>query len=39
VKTIDLIDEKTGEALGTRVEIQIPIVEIQVKKIEVGLGY
>lgn len=33
VKTIDLKNEKTGEALGTRVEILIPIVEIQVKKI------
>jgi two-component system, LytTR family, sensor kinase len=29
VRTIDLKDEKTGEALGTRVEIKIPIVEIQ----------
>lgn len=31
VKTIDLMDEKTGEARGTRVEIKIPIVEIQMK--------
>ncbi|MCB0568778.1 MAG: histidine kinase [Phaeodactylibacter sp.] len=31
VKTIDLKDEETGEALGTRVEIMIPIVEIQMK--------
>ncbi len=31
VKTIDLMDESTGEALGTRVEIKIPIVEIQIK--------
>ena len=28
VETIDLKDEKTGEALGTKVIIQIPIVEI-----------
>jgi anti-sigma regulatory factor (Ser/Thr protein kinase) len=33
VKTIDLTDKNTGKALGTRVEIQIPIVEIQVKKV------
>lgn len=33
VKTIDLKDEKTGRALGTRVEIKVPIVEIQVKKL------
>ncbi len=31
VKTIDLVDEETGEARGTRVEIKIPIVEIQIK--------
>ena len=31
VETIDLIDGKTGEPLGTRVEIKIPIVEIQMK--------
>lgn len=31
VKTIDLKDENSGLALGTRVEIQIPIVEIQMK--------
>lgn len=31
VKTIDLKDPKTGAALGTRVEIIIPIVEIQMK--------
>ena len=33
VKTIDLKDEVTNEAKGTRVEISIPIVEIQMKKI------
>ncbi len=31
VKTLDLVNEDTGEALGTRVEIQIPIIEIQMK--------
>ena len=31
VHTIDLKDEKTGDATGTRVEIMIPIMEIQVK--------
>ena len=31
VNTIDLKDQATGEALGTRVEIKIPIVEIQMK--------
>ena len=31
VETIDLLDEKTGEPLGTRVEIKIPLVEIQMK--------
>jgi two-component system, LytTR family, sensor kinase len=31
VKTIDLIDEQTGEAIGTKVEIMIPVMEIQVK--------
>lgn len=31
VEIIDLKDAKTGEATGTRVEIQIPIMEIQVK--------
>lgn len=31
VETIDLVDEKTGEAKGTRVEIKIPIVEIQIR--------
>ncbi|MCB0630026.1 MAG: histidine kinase [Saprospiraceae bacterium] len=31
VTTIDLKDEKTGESLGTRVEIKIPIMEIQLK--------
>lgn len=31
VKTIDLYDEESGEAQGTRVEIIIPIVEIQIK--------
>ena len=31
VETIDLKDEKTGIGLGTRVEIKIPIVEIQMK--------
>ena len=31
VKTIDLKNEKTGKATGTRVEIKIPIVEIQMK--------
>lgn len=30
VETIDLYHEKTGEAIGTRVEIKIPIVEVQV---------
>ncbi len=31
VKTIDLSHPETGEASGTRVEIKIPIMEIQVK--------
>ncbi len=31
VKTIDLQDKETGQANGTRVEILIPIVEIQMK--------
>lgn len=31
VETIDLKDPHTGEALGTRVEIKIPIVEVQMK--------
>lgn len=31
VNTIDLIDVKSGEALGTRVEIRIPIVEVDFK--------
>lgn len=31
VRTIDLYDDETGEAQGTRVEIMIPIVEIQIK--------
>jgi hypothetical protein len=31
VEIIDLIDDITGEACGTRVEILIPIVEIQMK--------
>lgn len=31
VNTVDMHDESTGEATGTRVEIQIPIVEIQMK--------
>ena len=31
VTTIDLKDEKTGEGIGTRVEIKIPIIDIQVK--------
>ncbi|MCB0638860.1 MAG: histidine kinase [Lewinella sp.] len=31
VKTIDLIDEQTGEALGTRVEVKIPIMEIPLR--------
>ena len=31
VQTIDLKDEQTGEAQGTRVEIKIPIVEIHMK--------
>lgn len=30
VETIDLFDEKTGKAKGTRVVIKIPIVEIQI---------
>lgn len=34
VQTIDLKDKKTGEAKGTRVEIKIPIVDVQVKPIE-----
>ena len=33
VRTIDLYDETSGRAAGTRVEIKIPIVEIQVKSI------
>jgi two-component system LytT family sensor kinase len=31
VNTIDLVDEKNGKALGTRVEIKIPIVEVDFK--------
>ncbi len=31
VDTIDLKDDKTGEPQGTRVEIRIPIIEIQMK--------
>jgi len=31
VETIDLKDRQSGEALGTRVEIKIPIVEVQMK--------
>jgi tetratricopeptide (TPR) repeat protein len=31
VEIIDLIDEKSGKALGTKVEILIPIMEIQMK--------
>lgn len=31
VKTIDLVSEKTGAALGTKVEIQIPIVDLTVQ--------
>ena len=31
VETIDLKDATTGEATGTRVEIQIPIMEIQMR--------
>lgn len=31
VEIFDLIDEESGEALGTKVEILIPIVEIQMK--------
>lgn len=31
VTTLDLKNEKTGESLGTRVEIKIPIMEIQMK--------
>lgn len=34
VETIDLRDEKTGEALGTRVKIKIPVVAIHVNKAE-----
>jgi two-component system LytT family sensor kinase len=31
IRTIDLLDQQTGEGKGTRVEIKIPIVEIQIK--------
>ncbi|MCU0346519.1 MAG: histidine kinase [Saprospiraceae bacterium] len=31
VQIIDLVDEKSGKALGTRVEMLIPIMEIQLK--------
>lgn len=31
VATIDLKDDDTGESLGTRVEIKIPVMEIQLK--------
>lgn len=31
VKTIDLVDEDTGVAAGTKVEIQIPIIDIKIK--------
>jgi two-component system LytT family sensor kinase len=31
VETIDLVDETTGKALGTRVEIKIPIVDINLQ--------
>lgn len=36
VKTIDLKDKKTGASKGTRVEIKIPIVDVQVKTMEPG---
>ena len=31
VQTIDLRDEKTGFASGTKVLVQIPVVEVQIK--------
>jgi LytS/YehU family sensor histidine kinase len=31
VNTIDLVDSRTKEAMGTRVEIKIPIVEVDFK--------
>lgn len=31
VETIDLADEKTGFAIGTKVLVQIPVVEVQIK--------
>ena len=31
IKIIDLINEETGEARGTRVEIKIPVMEIQIR--------
>ncbi|MEL6719803.1 MAG: histidine kinase [Bacteroidota bacterium] len=31
ITTIDLIDEATDEALGTRVEVRIPIMDLQMK--------
>jgi two-component system, LytTR family, sensor kinase len=38
VKTIDLIDELSGGSAGTRVEIQIPVVDIQLKSIGANVG-
>lgn len=32
VQTIDLIDPDSGKPLGTRVEIRIPVVEVQMKR-------
>lgn len=31
VKIIDLIDDESGEAIGTRVEVLIPVVDIQIQ--------
>jgi len=31
IEIIDLVDEETGEAKGTRVEIRIPVMEIQIR--------
>jgi tetratricopeptide (TPR) repeat protein/two-component sensor histidine kinase len=31
VRTIDLVDDETGKALGTRVEVKIPIMEIPLR--------
>ena len=34
IQIIDLEDRSTGEALGTRVEVRIPIIDLQLKQIQ-----